>query len=67
MARLQRPEPSTAIRVAGSDAPERLAFYQRERCLGVLDWALAVRPARVVQAQWLIEQVLDGARMRLPD
>jgi hypothetical protein len=23
--------------------------------------------ARVVQAQWLIEQVLDGARMRLPD
>jgi hypothetical protein len=28
---------------------------------------LAVRPARVVQAQWLIEQVLDGARMRLPD
>ena len=28
---------------------------------------LAVRPARVVQAQCLVEQVLDGARMRLPD
>jgi hypothetical protein len=28
---------------------------------------LAVRPARVAQTQWLIEQVLNGARMRLPD
>jgi hypothetical protein len=28
---------------------------------------LAMRPSWVVQAQWLIEQVLDGARMRLPD
>jgi hypothetical protein len=38
-----------------------------ERCLEGLGLGLAVRPARVVQAQWLIEQVLDGARMRLPD
>jgi hypothetical protein len=28
-----------AIRVLDADAPERLAFYQLEHCLGVLGWA----------------------------
>jgi hygromycin-B 7''-O-kinase len=49
-----------------ADAPERLAFYQLEHCLQVLDWAWRVDQPWFVQAQRLIEQVLDGVRMRLP-
>jgi aminoglycoside phosphotransferase (APT) family kinase protein len=47
------------------DAPERLAFYQLEHCLDVLDWAWRADRPWFVQAQWLIGQVLDGARLRL--
>jgi len=47
------------------DAPERFAFYQLEHCLEVLGWARDADPEWFVQAQWLIEQVLDGVRLRL--
>lgn len=47
------------------DAPERFAFYQLEHCLDVLGWARETDPEWFVQAQWLIEQVLDGVRLRL--
>ena len=47
------------------DAPERFAFYQLEHCLDVLGWARDADPAWLVQAQRLIEQVLDGVRLRL--
>jgi aminoglycoside phosphotransferase (APT) family kinase protein len=47
------------------DAPERLAFYQLEHCLDVLGWARDADPQWFMQAQWLIEQVLDGVRLRL--
>ncbi len=47
------------------DAPERFAFYQLEHCLGILGWAHQADPEYFVQAQQLIEQVLDGARLRL--
>jgi hypothetical protein len=50
-----------------ADAPARLAFDRLERYLEVLDWAWRCDRSWVVQAQWLIEQVLDGARMRLSD
>jgi hypothetical protein len=50
-----------------ADAPEWLAFYQLERCLDVLDWAWGATGHGFVQAQCLIEQVLDGAGVRLPD
>src|SRR6266487_817128 len=46
-------------------APERFAFYQLEHCLDVLDWTYQADPEWFVQAQWLIEQVLDGVRLRL--
>lgn len=46
-------------------AAERFAFYQLEHCLGILGWAHEADPQWFVQAQWLIEQVLDGARLRL--
>src|SRR5438477_3565 len=46
-------------------APERFAFYQLEHCLDVLGWAYQADPAYFAQAQWLIEQVLDGVRLRL--
>jgi aminoglycoside phosphotransferase (APT) family kinase protein len=46
-------------------APERFAFYQLEHCLDVLGWARDADPEWFVQAQWLIEQVLDGVRLRL--
>jgi aminoglycoside phosphotransferase (APT) family kinase protein len=49
-----------------SDAPERLAFYQLEHCLEVLDWTWRADRPWFVQAQRLIGQVLDGARMELP-
>jgi hygromycin-B 7''-O-kinase len=49
-----------------ADAPERLAFYQLEHCLEVLDWAWRADRPWFVQAQWLIGQILDGARLRLP-
>jgi aminoglycoside phosphotransferase (APT) family kinase protein len=49
-----------------ADAPQRLAFYQLEHCLGVLGWARRADRPWFAQAQRLIEQVLDGARMRLP-
>ena len=49
-----------------ADAPERLAFYQLEHCLDVLGWAWRADRPWFVQAQWLIGQVLDGARLRLP-
>ncbi len=48
-----------------ADAPERFAFYQLEHCLDVLGWAYEADPEWFAQAQWLIEQVLDGARLRL--
>ncbi len=48
-----------------ADAPERFAFYQLEHCLDVLSWAYEADPAWFAQAQWLIGQVLDGARLRL--
>jgi aminoglycoside phosphotransferase (APT) family kinase protein len=47
------------------DARERLAFYQLEHCLDVLGWARGADPEWFMQAQWLIEQVLDGVRLRL--
>lgn len=47
------------------DAPERFAFYQLEHCLDVLGWAREADPEWFAQAQWLIAQVLDGARLRL--
>src|SRR6266568_381154 len=46
-------------------APERFAFYQLEHCLGILGWAHQRCPEYFAQALWLIEQVLDGARLRL--
>jgi len=49
-----------------ADAPQRLAFYQLEHCLGVLGWAWRADRPWFAQAHRLIEQVLDGARMRLP-
>jgi hygromycin-B 7''-O-kinase len=49
-----------------ADAPERLAFYQLEHCLEVLEWAWRADRPWFVQAQRLIQQVLDGERMRLP-
>jgi aminoglycoside phosphotransferase (APT) family kinase protein len=49
-----------------TDAPERFAFYQLEHCLEVLCWAYQADREWFVQAQWLIEQVLEGVRMRLP-
>ncbi len=49
-----------------ADAPQRLAFYQLEHCLGVLGWAWRADRPWFAQAQRLIEQVLDGARMHLP-
>ncbi len=48
-----------------ADAPERFAFYQLEHCLGMLGWAYQADPEWFAQAQWLIEQVLDGVRLRL--
>jgi aminoglycoside phosphotransferase (APT) family kinase protein len=48
-----------------TDAPERFAFYQLEHCLQVLGWAWWADRPWFVQAQRLIEQVLDGVRMRL--
>ena len=47
-----------------TDAPERFAFYQLEHCLDILGWAQA-DPEYFAQAKWLIEQVLDGARLQL--
>jgi aminoglycoside phosphotransferase (APT) family kinase protein len=47
-------------------APERFAFYQLEHCLGLLGWTPHADPEYFAQAQWLIEQVLDGARLQLP-
>jgi aminoglycoside phosphotransferase (APT) family kinase protein len=47
------------------DAPERFAFYQLEHCLDVLGWARDADPEWFAQAQWLIEQVLDGVRLPL--
>jgi aminoglycoside phosphotransferase (APT) family kinase protein len=49
-----------------ADASERLAFYQLEHCLEVLEWAWRADRPWFVQAQRLIQQVLDGERMRLP-
>jgi aminoglycoside phosphotransferase (APT) family kinase protein len=49
-----------------ADAPERLAFYQLEHCLEVLDWAWRSDRPWFVQAQRLVQQLLDGARMRPP-
>ncbi len=46
-------------------APERFAFYQLEHCLGILDWTHRAEPEYFAQAQRLIEQVLDGVRLRL--
>jgi len=46
-------------------APDRFAFYQLEHCLGVLGWAHQRWPEYFAQAQWLIEQALDGARLQL--
>lgn len=46
-------------------APERFAYYQLEHCLGVLGWTSQGCPEYFAQALWLIEQVLDGARVRL--
>jgi aminoglycoside phosphotransferase (APT) family kinase protein len=46
-------------------APERFAFYQLEHCLGILGWASQGCPEYFAQALWLIEQVLDGVRLRL--
>jgi aminoglycoside phosphotransferase (APT) family kinase protein len=46
-------------------APERFAFYQLEHCLGVLGWTAQGCPEYFAQAQWLIKQILDGARLRL--
>ena len=46
-------------------APERFAFYQLEHCLDILGWAHQDDPEYFAQALWLIEQVLDGARLRL--
>src|SRR6266542_4368798 len=46
-------------------APERFAFYQLEHCLDILGWAYQDDPEYFAQALWLIEQVLDGARLRL--
>src|SRR6266704_1768908 len=43
-----------------ADAPERFAFYQLEHCLGILDWTHKAEPEYFAQAQWLIEQELDG-------
>jgi aminoglycoside phosphotransferase (APT) family kinase protein len=48
-----------------ADAPERFAFYQLEHCLDALGWTGQADPEWFAQAQWLIEQVLDGARLRL--
>jgi len=47
------------------DAPERFAFYQLEHCLGILGWAHQRWPEYFAQAQWLIEQAVDGARLQL--
>jgi aminoglycoside phosphotransferase (APT) family kinase protein len=49
-----------------ADAAERLASYQLEHCLEVLEWAWRADRPWFVQAQRLIQQVLDGERMRLP-
>jgi aminoglycoside phosphotransferase (APT) family kinase protein len=46
-------------------APERFAFYQLEHCLGVLGWTSQGCPEYFAQAQWLIKQILDGARLHL--
>ena len=46
-------------------APERFAFYQLEHCLGILGWNSQDCPEYFAQARWLIEQVLDGARLQL--
>ena len=46
-------------------APERFAFYQLEHCLGILGWTSQCCPEYSAQALWLIEQVLDGVRLRL--
>jgi hypothetical protein len=46
-------------------APERFAFYQLEHCLHILGWARQRCPEIVAQSVLLIEQVLDGARLRL--
>jgi aminoglycoside phosphotransferase (APT) family kinase protein len=44
--------------------PDRFAFYQLEHCLGILGWACHSDPEYFTQAQRLIEQVLDGARLQ---
>jgi aminoglycoside phosphotransferase (APT) family kinase protein len=46
-------------------AAERFAFYQLEHCLDILGWAHPGYPEYFAQAQWLIEQELDGARLPL--
>jgi len=46
-------------------APDRFAFYQLEHCLGTLGWTRNTDPEYFAQAQWLIEQILDGARLQL--
>jgi aminoglycoside phosphotransferase (APT) family kinase protein len=46
------------------DAPERFAFYQLEHCLGLLGWTRRADPGYFAQAKRLIEQTLDGARLR---
>jgi aminoglycoside phosphotransferase (APT) family kinase protein len=46
-------------------APDRFAFYQLEHCLGILGWAHQRWPEYFAQAQRLIEQALDGARLQL--
>lgn len=46
-------------------APERFAFYQIEHCLGLLAWTSQGWPEYFAQAQLLIEQALDGARLQL--
>jgi len=42
-----------------------LASGPGEHCLGILGWASQGCPGYFAQALWLIEQVLDGARVRL--
>jgi len=46
-------------------APARFAFYQLEHCLGVLGWTSQGCWEYFAQALWVIEQELEGARLRL--
>jgi hypothetical protein len=51
--------PPALLRRAGQEL-DRL-----EHCLDVLGWTRDADPEWFMQAQWLIEQVLDGVRLRL--